>query len=49
VLAQALAALGHPPPVEFTGAQPAELLTWASAHWQIENVPTRPTVANATP
>jgi glutamyl-Q tRNA(Asp) synthetase len=46
VLAQALAALGHPPPVDLVGAGPDELLTWASAHWQIENVPIRPTVAN---
>lgn len=45
VLAQALAALGHPPPAELVGAGPAELLAWASTHWQIENVPTRPTVA----
>jgi glutamyl-Q tRNA(Asp) synthetase len=46
VLAEALAALGHPPPSELGGAEPAELLAWASAHWQIENVPTWPTVAN---
>lgn len=46
VLTQALAALGHAPPVEMTGADPAELLAWASAHWQIENVPTRPPIAN---
>ncbi len=46
VLAQALAALGHPPPAELVGAGPAELLAWASAHWQIKNVPTRPAVAN---
>jgi len=45
VLAQALAALGHPPPPELAGAEPAELLAWASAHWHIENVPTHPTVA----
>ena len=49
VLAQALAALGHPPPAELVGAGPAELLAWASAHWRIENVPTRPAVANTTP
>lgn len=49
VLAQALAALGHPPPGELAGAEPAELLAWASAHWQIENVPTRPAVANPAP
>jgi len=46
VLAQALAALGHPPPNELTGAEPAEFLAWASAHWHIENVPTQPAVAN---
>ncbi len=49
VLAQALAALGHPPPPELAGGHLAELLAWASAHWHIENVPTRPAVANATP
>jgi len=38
VLAQALSALGHPPPADLHGARPAELLAWASAHWQIENV-----------
>ncbi|HWR78432.1 MAG TPA: tRNA glutamyl-Q(34) synthetase GluQRS [Thiobacillus sp.] len=46
VLARALAALGHPPPVELAGTEPAELLAWASAHWHIESVPTRPAVAN---
>jgi glutamyl-Q tRNA(Asp) synthetase len=46
VLGEALAALGHPPPVDLVGAEPAELLAWASAQWQIENVPTRPAVAN---
>jgi glutamyl-Q tRNA(Asp) synthetase len=49
VLAQALAALGHPPPAELEGAEPAELLAWASAHWQIENVPTQAAIANAVP
>ena len=49
VLAQALSALGHPPPLELVGAGPDELLAWASAHWHIENVPTRPTVANPAP
>jgi glutamyl-Q tRNA(Asp) synthetase len=39
VMALALAALGHPPPAELADASPAELLAWASAHWQIENVP----------
>jgi len=47
VLAQALAALGHRPPAELSGAAPAELLAWASAHWRIENVPTQTTIANA--
>ena len=45
VLAQALTALGHAPPAELAGAAPAELLTWASAHWCIENVPVEPVVA----
>jgi glutamyl-Q tRNA(Asp) synthetase len=49
VLAQALAALGHPPPAELEGAEPAELLAWASAHWQIENVPTQAAIANTVP
>jgi glutamyl-Q tRNA(Asp) synthetase len=49
VLTQALAALGHPPPGKLAGAYPAELLAWASAHWQIANVPTRPTVAKPAP
>lgn len=49
VLAQALAALGHPPPPELVGAGPAELLSWASAHWQIENVPLHPVIANPAP
>jgi glutamyl-Q tRNA(Asp) synthetase len=39
VLAQALAALGHPPPAELSGAAPDELLAWARMHWRIENVP----------
>ncbi len=46
VLAQALAALGHPPPADLAGAGPDELLAWASAHWHIENVPIRPVIAN---
>jgi glutamyl-Q tRNA(Asp) synthetase len=45
VLAQALTVLGHPPPPELEDAEPAELLAWASAHWQIANVPTRPAIA----
>jgi glutamyl-Q tRNA(Asp) synthetase len=47
VLAEALAALGHAPPRELTGAGPAELLAWASAHWRIEDVPVHPVIANA--
>ena len=46
VLMQALAVLGNPPPGELA-AGPAELLAWASTHWQIENVPLQPTIANA--
>lgn len=45
VLAQALAALGQPPPADLMGAGPDELLAWASAHWRIENVPLHPTIA----
>jgi glutamyl-Q tRNA(Asp) synthetase len=45
VLAQALAVLGHPPPPELAGANPAELLTWARTHWHIANVPLNPVVA----
>jgi glutamyl-Q tRNA(Asp) synthetase len=49
VLAKALTALGHPPPAELDGAEPAELLAWACAHWKIENVPRQPGIANASP
>lgn len=49
VLAQALAVLGHPPPDELLGARHDELLAWASAHWQIRNVPLQPIVANPLP
>jgi len=38
-LAKALTFLGHPPPVELKGASPALLLTWATAHWDMQNVP----------
>lgn len=46
VLAQALAALGHPPPAELAGAEPTEQLVWTAAHWKIENVPIQSMVAN---
>jgi len=46
VLAQALAALGHPPPADLAGAAPVALLAWASAQWRIENVPLQPAIAN---
>jgi glutamyl-Q tRNA(Asp) synthetase len=46
VLAQALAALGQPPPTELVGAGPDELLKWASANWRIENVPRLSSIAN---
>jgi glutamyl-Q tRNA(Asp) synthetase len=49
VLAQALVALGHPPSAELEGAHPDELLAWASAHWQIENVPLSPAIAKPAP
>ena len=48
-LAQALAALGHPPPADLVGAAAEDLLAWAVANWQIGNVPTRPAVANPAP
>ena len=44
-LADALATLGHPPPAELQEASPDQLLQWASAHWQIENVPKHAVVA----
>ncbi len=46
VLAQALAALGHPPPADLVGAGADELLAWAIARWRIESVPLHPTIAN---
>jgi glutamyl-Q tRNA(Asp) synthetase len=49
VMAHALAALGHAPPAELAGTEPAEQLAWAVAHWQLENVPTRPAVAKRLP
>jgi glutamyl-Q tRNA(Asp) synthetase len=49
VLAEALAALGQPPPPEMVGAGAAELLAWASAHWRIENVPLQPAIAKPLP
>jgi glutamyl-Q tRNA(Asp) synthetase len=49
VLAEALAALGHPLPADLEGAGPTELLAWSSAHWHIENVPLHPTIAKPLP
>lgn len=49
MLAQALTALGHPPPTELAGTKPIELLAWAAAHWQIENVPARSAFAKLLP
>lgn len=46
-LVEALAALGHPPPAELAGANPAELLAWACTRWRIENVPLEPVVAKS--
>ena len=31
--------LGHPPPADLVGAEASELLAWASAHWQIRQIP----------
>ena len=49
VLAQALAALGHPPPSDLVGAGPRDLLAWATARWCIDNVPLHPTIAKPLP
>ncbi|MBI1284384.1 MAG: tRNA glutamyl-Q(34) synthetase GluQRS [Thiobacillus sp.] len=49
VMTQALAAIGHAPARELAGAGPAELLAWASASWQIKNVPRHPAIANTPP
>jgi len=38
-LNKALAFLGHPPPAELQGADPAQLLDWATAHWDLQNIP----------
>ena len=46
VIAAALAVLGHAVPAEMHDAPPAELLAWASTHWQIANVPLHPSIAN---
>ena len=45
VLTIALQVLGHSPPSELAGAAPETLLTWASTHWRIENVPARQALA----
>jgi glutamyl-Q tRNA(Asp) synthetase len=33
--------LGHPPPADLRGADARELLAWASAHWQVSQIPTQ--------
>lgn len=38
-LEKALAFLAHPVPAELSGADPALLLTWATQHWEMQNVP----------
>ena len=35
----ALTLLGHPPPPSLQGASCQELLHWALAHWQLQNIP----------
>lgn len=49
VLAEALAALGQPPPAELVGAGPGDLLAWAVPRWRIENVPLHPVIAKPLP
>lgn len=48
-VAQALTLLGHPPPTELSGADPAALLAWASARWRVENVPRQAGIAKLPP
>lgn len=45
LLAEALAALGQPPPPDLVGAGAEELLDWAVPQWQIGNVPLHPVIA----
>lgn len=39
ILYQVLAFLGHKPPQELLQAPPAELLAWATQHWDLRNIP----------
>lgn len=39
ILYQVLSFLGHKPPAELQRASPAELLSWAIAHWDLRNIP----------
>lgn len=42
ILSLALTTLGHPPPVDLSGAPVRELLDWACAHWELGKVPATP-------
>lgn len=42
-LLAALAFLGHPAPIELTGASAAEILAWGAANWQLSRVPRQQT------
>jgi glutamyl-Q tRNA(Asp) synthetase len=47
LLLRALRALGQQPPAELDGAPPAQILDWASAHWDADRIPRCATLAEA--
>lgn len=49
VLAEALAALGQPPPPDLAGADVGTLLAWAVPGWRIQDVPVAPLIAKSAP
>ncbi|MGE8500493.1 MAG: tRNA glutamyl-Q(34) synthetase GluQRS [Pseudomonas sp.] len=48
LLVRALRALGQPVPADLDGARPAELLAWATAHWDATQIPRSATLAEAS-
>ena len=46
-LLRALRALGQQPPAELDGAPPAQILDWATAHWDADRIPRCATLAEA--